>query len=171
MMLQDFIHKIEEGTWSRYIKWILSGALILTLLVLYDVRAYRNFANPEAMDAAQLARNLAQGKGYTTDFIRPLSMHLVLKSRTDANPLIQQNHPDLANPPVYPMLLAGILKVARLDYQVSSRASKRFAPEFLITLLNQGLFFLLVLLVYRLARRLFDPGVAWMSAVLMIGTL
>ena len=36
-------------------------------------------ATQEAMDAAQLARNIAQGKGYTTLFIRPFSMYLVKK--------------------------------------------------------------------------------------------
>ena len=29
------------------------------------------------MDAAQLARNIAEGKGYTTLFIRPFSLYLV----------------------------------------------------------------------------------------------
>ena len=171
MMLQNFIHKIEEGPWSRYIRWTFLGCLIVTVMMLYDVRAYRNFSNPEAMDAAQLARNIARGKGYTTDFVRPFSMYLVQRSRADANPLIQQNHPDLANPPVYPCLLAGILKVAPLNYKISSQSFKRFPPELLIALFNQALFLLLVFLVYRLARRLFNPSVAWMSVVLMLGTL
>ena len=50
---------------------------MLALVVLYNLRAYRNFSTPEAMDSAQLARNIADGKGYTTLFIRPLSLYLV----------------------------------------------------------------------------------------------
>src|SRR5437773_1496027 len=103
MMLQDFIHKIEEGSWSPYVSRVLFGTLILTLMVLYDFRAYRNFSNPEAMDAAQLARRIAEGKGYTTDFVRPLSIFL-LQSRNDERRVssvaarLSRNHPDLANP-------------------------------------------------------------------------
>jgi hypothetical protein len=41
------------------------------------LRAYRNLATQEAMDSAQLARNIAEGKGYTTLFIRPFSLYLV----------------------------------------------------------------------------------------------
>ena len=43
---------------------------------VYDLRCYRNMAAPEAMDAAQLARNISRGRGYTTQFIRPLSIYL-----------------------------------------------------------------------------------------------
>ena len=52
----------------------------MALAVLYDLRAYRNFSTPEAMDTAQLARNIADGKGYTTSFIRPLSLYLVQRN-------------------------------------------------------------------------------------------
>jgi len=37
----------------------------------------------EAMDTAQVAQNLADGRGYTTYFVRPFSMYLV-KQRNDA---------------------------------------------------------------------------------------
>jgi hypothetical protein len=50
---------------------------VLALAFRYDLRAYRNFSTPEAMDSAQLARNISEGKGYTTMFIRPFSLYLV----------------------------------------------------------------------------------------------
>src|ERR1041385_1425778 len=175
MMLQDFIHKIEEGSWSPYVGSVLFGTLILTLMVLYDFRAYKNFANPEAMDAAQLARRIAEGKGYTTDCVRPLSIFLLQrKGAEDRVPSVaarlSQNHPDLANPPVYPILLAGLLKVAPLNYQIDGATFRRFPPEVLIAVFNQALFFLLLFLVYRLGRRLFNPSVAWMSVTVLLGT-
>jgi hypothetical protein len=92
--------------------------------------AYRNLATPEAMDAAQLARNISEGKGYTTLFIRPLSLYLVQKHNAGGmrrprsparNPRFRANqtaHPDLANPPVYPVVLAGLMKVLPFQYAV-----------------------------------------------------
>ena len=46
----------------------------------------------------------------------------------------------------------------------------RFEPDFLIALFNQLLFLAVIALVFFLARRLFDPGVAWLSAGLLLGT-
>ena len=47
------------------------------LAVWHDVVAFKNLATIEGLDAAQVARNLSEGWGYTTDFIRPLSLHLL----------------------------------------------------------------------------------------------
>ena len=53
------------------------------LLVGYNWRSFRNLGTQEAMDAAQVARNLAEGRGFTTQFIRPFSIYLV-KKRNEA---------------------------------------------------------------------------------------
>ena len=96
----------------------LAVLAVVLLTVGYNWRAFRNMATQEAMDAAQLARNIAQGKGYTTLFIRPFSMYLVKKHNLETQGVppvgkvadlaeLRGMHPDLANPPVYPVVLAG----------------------------------------------------------------
>src|SRR6516165_6908997 len=107
--LQDWIHKLEEGAWARYLKFTAFCVAVLFTILVYDFRAYRNFATQEAMDSAQLARNLAEGKGYTTQFIRPFSLYLI-QSHNQANAAdaladagtdfarIKTPHPDIANP-------------------------------------------------------------------------
>ena len=119
-LLQDLIHKIEVSVGPRYMKIGLSCLAIVMLMVGFNWRAFRNFGAQEAMDAAQVARNLAEGKGYTTQYIRPLSLHLV-KKRSEARfgqvpsdpnadyARIKGPHPDLANPPVYPCVLPGLM--------------------------------------------------------------
>src|SRR5437588_1546136 len=123
--LQDFIHQMELGEGNRilkrYLRLVLCLLGVLVVVVGYDVRAFRNLSTEEAMDCAQLARNVAQGKGYTTQFIRPLSVYLVESQRRHQRALtntpnsdlglLKANHPDLANPPAYPLLLAGWMKV------------------------------------------------------------
>ncbi len=187
--LQDLIHKFEVGGGVRYVR---IGAATLVLLVLtlgYDLRAFKNMSAPEAMDAAQVGRNLAQGKGFSTLFIRPFSMFLVKRHNLQAhgpvdlakNPDLAQvrtDHPDLANPPVYPLVLAGVMKVAPFDFNVSLTKKfwssngrfYRFQPDFLICLFNQLLFFATIVLAFFLARRLFDSGVAWISSLVLLGT-
>ena len=122
------IHKLEVGAGARYLRncRCLRGRSV-ALVFVYDFRAYRNFATPEAMDSAQLARNIAEGKGYTTLFIRPFSLYLVqshnqvqaadaLANAGTDFAQIKAAHPDLANPPVYPLVLAGLMKVLPFHY-------------------------------------------------------
>ncbi len=186
--LQDWIHKLEEGTWARYLKIVAFCVAILFLVFVYDFRAYRNFATPEAMDSAQLARNIAEGRGYTTLFVRPFSLYLVqsdnqakaadaLASAGTDFAQIKTAHPDLANPPVYPLVLAGLMKVLPFHYPLDlknafwndSGSFSRYEPDFLIALFNEALLLVVVVLTFFLARKLFDTGVAWLSAIVVLG--
>src|SRR6266850_6052740 len=127
-LLQNWIHKLEVGPWFRYVRISLGCLVVGVLLVWYNARSFHNMSSPEAMDAAQVARNLAEGKGYSTLFIRPFSLYLV-KKRSEAKfgtvpqdqrdyAQIKDVHPDLANPPVYPVVLAGLMKVLPFQYAV-----------------------------------------------------
>jgi len=122
--LQEWIHKFEVGEGTHVIRLLLAVLALLALAALYDLREYKNFSTTEAMDSAQLARNIAEGKGFTTLFIRPLSIHLVeqrqigVAQRTNDFALLKSGHPDLANPPVYPTLLAGLMKVLPFEWDI-----------------------------------------------------
>jgi len=195
--LQDMIHRLEVGPWFRYLRISLSVLVVVMLVVGYNWRSFKNMSSVEAMDAAQVARNISNGKGYTTLFIRPLSVHLV-KTRNEAkrgtpfagastdDARLKGMHPDLANPPVYPCVLAGLMKVLPFRYAVdrthpfwsipairptpeNPRQFWRYEPDFLISLFNQILFFAVIVLTFLLTRKLFDPSVAWTSAVLLLG--
>jgi len=163
--LQEWIHKMEEGVGTRYLKMF---ALILGLLgvgVFFNVREFRAFSSPEAMDAAQLARSISEGHGYQTKFVRPLSI-AALQEKTPNVPLLRGGHPELNSPPVYPYLLAGLMKVLPFNFEIRSGATfMRHQPELLIAVFNQGLFFILIFMVYRLGRRMFEPAVGVVAAV------
>jgi len=205
--LQDWIYKFDkaqEGPSLRYARLPSLGLILLTLWVGYDRRCYRGMASPEAMDAAQVARNISEGKGFTTQFIRPVSIHFVKQrnevrfgpapSGSDADyARLRGNHPDLANPPLYPLVLAGLMKVLPFRYEINlvdpfwsapplpprgpderpkeppPRRFMRYQPDFLISLFNQLLFFCTLGLFFLLARRLFDIGVARLSTLLLLG--
>ena len=169
--LQEIIHKVEQGPAYRYLAYVVGVIFFVTVAVAYDLALYRNLSTIEGMDAAQLARNLAEGKGYTTDFIRPFSIYLLRKQLGETNAL-PESHPDLANAPAYPALLASALKLMPFDYRVSSGIDqfRVHAPDMWITGANQVLFLIALSLVFLIARRLFDPSVAWVSAGIVLGT-
>lgn len=196
--LQNAIHHWDEGSGARLLRWLLLLLSALALAFLYDVRAYRNFSTVEAMDHAQVARNLAEGRGFVTQFIRPFSVYLLQKH---ANNLWQQEvahypsdqsvwtpaqkaraeeiigkavltgaHPDISNPPGYPAVLAGLMLVAPFHFDLAAGVPHPFyQPELIITLFNQLLFFFALWLVFSLARRFFDQEVAWFSVIAMLG--
>jgi hypothetical protein len=187
-LIQMLIHKLEVGAGSRYLRVVALVLGVVALAFLYDIRAYRNLAAPEAMDAAQLARNISEGKGYTTLFIRPFSLFLVQSHNQAETPFaltntvtdfaqIKSAHPDLANPPIYPVLLAGLMKVLPFDYNVNLKKAFwtnngsfwRYQPDFLIAIFNQLLLLAVVVLTFYLAKNLFDSNVAWLSAILTLG--
>src|SRR5579884_1031509 len=201
MQIQTIIHRLELGGGLRFVKHGVIALVLLGLVVSYNLRGYKNMSNQEAMDSAQLARNIATHKGYTTEFVRPFSMYLLdqaYAAKHGTVPLdkiaqvdssqIRGLHPDLANPPVYPLLLAGLMKMSgSLRYQPAGAATLNIAgkhmnawnragafwiypPDFWISLFNQVLFMASVVLLFFLAKRLLDNAVAWTSAGLFLGT-
>lgn len=167
--LQEWIHNLEEGAGSRTLKLALAIIAFVTLGVCYDFFCYKNFWTQEAMDSAQLARNISEGKGYTTQFIRPLSIHLLEEHHVEKEAIFKA-HPDLANPPVYPVLLAGLLKILPVEYVIpESKSFYTYAPELWITAFNQVLFLCAAFMLFLFARRFFDQGVALVSTLVFVG--
>ena len=195
--LQRLIHLIDAAGASRFARYVL-GFLCVTLLALvYDLNGYQNLTTQEAMDATQLGRNLATGKGFTTQFIRPCGLFLLQRAaaektggdtnRPAAAAILQGAVPDISNPPLYPAVLAGLMKVGPFDFAVNlkkpfwsvvdltssipgERMFWRYEPDFLIAVFNQVLLVIIVLLAFCWARRMFDATVAWVSAFFLFGT-
>src|SRR5213593_1197190 len=140
MPLQDLIHKLTEGSGSRILTLALVFFSMVGLAVWYDLAAFKNLSTIEGMDAAQLARNISEGQGFTTQFVRPLSLHLIKQHRADGDTLLVDRHPDLANAPLYPVLLAGVLKAMPFGYP-DTPSIKQFSvylPDLWIAFFNQA---------------------------------
>src|SRR5579872_4864494 len=201
--LQDLIYRLEEGGGKIWLR-IGAAALALALIALvYNWLCFNNMATQEAMDNAQLGRNIAEGKGFTTLFVRPFSMRLLqnsaAKNPTPRGPLdapdptrIKEPHPDISNAPVYPFILAAVMKVLPFDYRVdlvhrfwsasnnhpsadSDQTSKagrfrRYQPDFIISAFNQSLLLMVAAINFFTARRLFDARIAVFSTTLVLGT-
>ncbi|MEO6034271.1 MAG: glycosyltransferase family 39 protein [Verrucomicrobiota bacterium] len=198
--LQQWIFFLEEGGGARFLRGGLLCVAFLALAIFYNVVAYKNFNTEEAMDLAQLARNISAGKGYTTEHIRLISLSLVEAQVNKKLAVIQETlrggklsgdqravlesqqselkklavlkaaHPDLANAPAYPMLLAGLMKVAPIEFKIPRNPFKAYVPELWIAGLNQILFFIAILVLFKIAAQLFDRSVASISALLFATT-
>lgn len=135
-----------EPSEARLRRICLTLALLIgppALLFLYAKLTFVGLTNPEALDFAQLGRNLSAGRGFMTDVVRPLAMS------HGADPLRQ---PEVVHGPLYPIMLA--LAFGALG-----------AREWVAALVS-SLFFLATLpVVYHLGRRLFSPLVGTLAVV------
>ncbi len=80
----------------------LLSLLVIVGYLVYHAGRFHGITNVEALDQAQIARNLAQGEGYTTKIIRPLSLAKV--RRIDG-------HPELSQAPLHPFMASLLMRV------------------------------------------------------------
>ncbi len=174
MPLQESIHRWTAGGAARRLNLAVVFLGVIGLAVWYHLAAFKNLSTIEGLDAAQLARNIADGRGYTTGFIRPFSMSLLRQHHFDPAAYAPPDtpHPDLANAPLYPVLLAGALRLMPFPYPdvAGDKSTTAYAPDRWVAGFNQLLFIVVVIQVFRLGSRLFDPRVGWLSAAVVAGT-
>ena len=116
------------------------------LVVLYSHRMVAGLVDSDAMDFAQLGRNLLAGHGLATHILRPLAL-------TDTtNPLAQ---PDLTHGPLYPFLLALVFGIAG-------------AKDVVVTGVSALFYVLTVPALYFLGRRLFSPKVGLLASLIFL---
>lgn len=112
------------------------GIPLLVVLMLYRTQ-FRQVNDPDVMEMAVVARNIAAGRGFTTSVVRPLYVTL----NKDV-----MHMPDMVHAPLYPYAMA-------LVFGANASDNKVFATS--------ALFFLLTLpLLYFLAKGMFNVRVA-----------
>lgn len=133
-------------SWLRPVLiWILVCLGVIFLYLLVMARNLDAISDIDALDYAQVARNLAEGNGFTTDFIKPLSLARIKKL---------DHHPDLIFSPLHPWLTSLFIRVMGATKQAVALAC--------------GLPFLLSLLVtYLFGTRLFERRVGMLGAALL----
>ena len=172
LRFQEFIHSLEEGKGAKLVRSLVLLLLLAGFALVYDLNFSRNFTAPEAMDSAQLARNLSEGNGFETQFMRPVAVDMLRLTGNVPEAELRESFPDITHPPLYPLLLAAWMKVLPFEYEIDLEKTdfQRYQPEVLIHLLNQLLFFIALTQVFRLGERLFDSAVAWCSALVFLGS-
>ena len=140
-----------QSLWHPRLKYATFGILIaLGFVLLYLVVLaghFANLSNPSAMDYAQIARRMVQGKGLTTQLLRPLSLV--------SFPSVSEQ-PELVHPPLQICLIAAVMRIAGTDAKAAALAS--------------GIAYLLMLpLVYLLGHRLLGMR-AGLLAMVLVGT-
>ncbi|NQU09899.1 glycosyltransferase family 39 protein [bacterium] len=166
--IQSAVWQIELGRGRIVVYWVLLVLLALCLGLVYTASEFRGLEKREAMDLAQVARNLARGDGFSTQVIRPLSVWQLQKVRPDRDAQIFQ-HPDLVNPPAYVWSLSRLFRLLPASVFEFQARERLYAPErWVILPFNQLCLLLSLLVIYLWARQLFDRRVAITAGLLLL---
>ncbi len=184
--IQQVIHALEVGGGAKAIKFLLALVGLIAIALVYDLVAFRNLSTAEGMDAAQLAQRIADGKGFTTGFVRPFSLYLLQKRINNAkdqsapsatadfnyDARLLANHPDISNAPLFPAVLAGALKLNPSAHPDLAKVKgfTIYPADLWLAGFNQLLLIVGACLVFRLGCRLFDQPVGWVAGILFACT-
>lgn len=171
MNSQTWIHWLEQGGGAR---WLTRAALLLGLLVLSGVVAFKQFRGPrseETLRQAVVARSLAGGGGYATPVQFPQA-HELLKRRGFAENGAAGT-PELYQPPGYATVLAAAFAslpdatLAKLFANVPPPPGG-FGGDYLLLAVNGVLLWLAAFQAWQLGRALFDPAAGLIAAIALL---
>lgn len=144
--------------------------LILILLTLGNLfTLFRGLNSPQAMDQAQIAREIARGNGFCTKMIRPVAYDQATKEAKRS--VAMDRFEDTYHSPLNPLLNAAVLKLVGADkadsWQMGS--NELVYPLDRVIAAVCTLFFLMAIGVnYLLISRIFDAKIAGVCAILML---
>jgi len=174
--LQDWIYNVEQGSVRLWLVRIALLLLVVGLSAFMGIREFNGLRTFEAMDLAQQARQLAEGKGFTTLLIRPLALWQVRANLGNNAPPVTA-FPETLTPPGYPLLLAACFKVGMISklisFDLSAEALKNFRtfpPDMVVLGLQMVFLVLAALAVFFWGQRQFDIGTGVLAVVFFLGS-
>jgi len=142
--------------------------IILTLGNLFIL--FRGLNSPEAMDQAQIAREISRGNGYTTKFIRPVAYQQA-KEHQERDIIPYTGFKETYHSPLNPLLNAAVLKLIGADNAEQWEMGKDemvFPLDRVIATVSTLCFLMAIGVSYLLVSRIFDTKIAAVTAILML---
>jgi hypothetical protein len=165
---QELVHWLETGGGSR---WVLRGALLcgaLAVTLLVSWRQFHGAASEATLVQADMGRQLASGAGFTTRVNYPQAVAYLGARGVHFDGAVP--YPEVYQAPLYPMVIAGALRLLPHSLRASLFAAAPAPPygygaDYLLLVLNLALFWLAIWLAFDLARRLFGAASGWLAAI------
>ncbi len=162
--VQRAVHALEAGGLAIWIRRALVVIVILGLALLYFMHDFRGLATAQAMDQAQIGRELARGHGWATKFYRPRALGQLQGHGRNA---VKNIHYDTYNAPLPSLVNAIALFPFKSHLQMTPR-DIIFLGDKIIAVVGILLFLASVVLLFFIARRLFDQRLALLGCGLVL---
>lgn len=151
------------------IRRILFFLVLISFTLLHLLPLFRGLDTPQAMEQAQIGREIARGNGATTKFIRPLAYYEAEKANEGAVPFT--GFKDTYHAPLNPLILGAVLKLVGADKENAWPMGKNefiYPLDRVIALVSTMFFLMAIGVTYLLVGRIFDAKIAGVTAVLML---
>lgn len=162
--IQRAVHALEQGGFAV---WIKRGAIFLGIVFLalfYMVHEFNGLATSQAMDQAQMARNIASGHFWKTKYFRPLAAgQLQRNGKIVANRIWH----DTYNAPLPPLVNAFVLRPLKAHWKMTPR-DVIYTGDRAIAFASICFFLGSIGLLYLIAIRLFDRRLALLACGLVL---
>ncbi|HEX8312656.1 MAG TPA: glycosyltransferase family 39 protein [Chthoniobacteraceae bacterium] len=166
MAIQDFVHKLEEGGWAKWIRLFLLIVTVAYVVNLWMFRdsGFKGLSDEKAIEQAQISREIARGNGFSTQVIRPAALSQ-FEAHKGRFPL--EKTPDTYHAPLHPAINSLALRLTRDSWKMTQKdvvytSDKAIAGVALV------FFFLAVAVNFFTARRLFDGKLAIMVVCFLL---
>ena len=154
---------------------MIRRALFLLLLIgvtyYYLGIDFKGLSHPKGMDQAQIARQIADGKSFTTRCIRPICYTQVARKMKEDNPgdapSFAEGIPDTYHSPLNPILNSIVLGMAKDTWEFEPN-QRLYTPDVIITGVSMVLLLASIGVSYLLISRIFDPRIGGVTALLML---
>ena len=167
--VQDIIYNVDVGMGSQLIKTGLYIFMVFILMAMYWLSEFWGLKEAEAMDQAQIARQLMDGESFTTKYIRPAAAWKLEQHGEDPRS-IMLTQPDIVHPPIYPWLLSKAYGLIGGSF-TSGQKVRAYPPEqWAIVPLGNLCTILTGLLLFLIARRFFERRIALIGTTLFFVT-
>jgi Dolichyl-phosphate-mannose-protein mannosyltransferase len=161
--VQRAVHALEAGALVIWVKRCFVGVVIVAMAVYY-LYQFRGLATSQAMDQAQIGRAIASGHGWRTNLARPRAVAQLRAHRKDATRRVWL---DTYNAPLPPLVDAIALFPIKSHWKMTQR-DLIYAGDKAIAAMSIFLFVLSVVVVFFIARRLFDQRLALLACGLVL---
>lgn len=160
--VQRAVHTLEAGGLAVWIRRSLILVAIVALAGFY-LWHFRGLATSQAMDQAQIGRAIASGQGWRTNVIRPRAIGQLQGHGKNA----QRVYYDTYHAPLPPLVDAIALFAVKSQWKMTP-TDIVYAGDKAIAAMSILLFFASILVLFFIARRLFDQRLALLACGLVI---
>ncbi len=120
VQVQSAVHSLDQGKFAFLIRGGMFSVLIVGLSLLYLFAQFKGLNSATAMDQAQIARNLADGKGFTTGYIRPLALGIIQKKQGENTQVDLNGFPDFYQSPLNPWINSFALRLIKSKWKMTA---------------------------------------------------